>query len=69
MLDGNLEYDAQVTFKKKYFPKKKWKFVTSLQTNALTDEIKWRSLHVCAPISELPSNISTKGLIDNNFNK
>ena len=57
LLDGNSEFDAHARKKKGLFGEK-IQFVTALDIIKCLKDIKWqRLLHMCAPISELPSNI------------
>ena len=60
ILDGNSEHIAHACMKENYYFLKKIRFMTSLGLDICLKQIKLpRSLHTCAPIAFLPSNIST----------
>ena len=60
VLDGNSENVAHARSKNGSFLEKKNRFVTTLDLIKGFKQIKLQRLHhTCAPISELPSNIST----------
>ena len=57
-IDGNSEHDDQ--WENSFFMKNYFRYVTTLDLNKCFKHIKQsRSFHMGAPISKIPSNIST----------